>query len=76
MLTTYQIRLILIMKRNLEIPESRGVKGGDLFLLILFTAMCGVFFYTGIPELCAIGFFMSIVLVLGWYSFLNKFTVC
>lgn len=44
---------------------------GNLFLLVMFTAVTILLFCTGIPDLCAIATVSSFFLFFGWAKFFN-----
>jgi len=47
------------------------MKKGDLFLIVLLTALCVYLFSTGNSTLCAVGTMLSIFTAFGWYAYLN-----
>lgn len=47
------------------------MKKGDLFLIVLLTALCVYLFNTGNSTLCAVGITISVFTAFGWYAFLN-----
>lgn len=47
------------------------MKKGDLFLIVLLTALSIYLLCTGNSTLCAIGIILSIFTAFGWFTLLN-----
>ena len=48
------------------------MKKGNLFILVLLTALCVYLICTGNSTLCAVGITLSMFTAIGWYDQLNN----
>ena len=48
------------------------MKKGNLFFLIVLTALSVYLISTGVADLCAIGLVLGVILLYGWTDLLNN----